>query len=324
MAFRTTNVSQNDNSTKPEVNYDELNRYVVETAGLQERETIIGYISGIVDLGNQDLPDAEVVFTGSEEDQQAEIEKNPNTYFKEGFDPVTKKQVTFKCWSQKPVQCVAFSVDFPDIIVDKGQFFGKSQPAPLRAFYGGQFYTQGSGMVVGRPTPLKINKSTGEWSFDKKHLFHKMAVASKLIKPDDAFLPQDIDKLLGKSFQWEVQIFMKKVKDKEYFTEFIKYLGGLGRGQQPHEPVNEPFLIEFDGDLTQENMSNLRSHIINTIKQANNYEGSKIAEYLEGRSQATASPKQEEKPKVNPPAAKKVAPKAPVVEEDPDLDDSPF
>lgn len=322
MAFRTTNVSQNDNSTKPEVNYDELNRYVVETAGLQERETIIGYISGIVDLGNQDLPDAEVVFTGSEEDQQAEIEKNPNTYFKEGFDPVTKKQVTFKCWSQKPVQCVAFSVDFPDIIVDKGQFFGKSQPAPLRAFYGGQFYTQGSGMVVGRPTPLKINKSTGEWSFDKKHLFHKMAVASKLIKPDDAFLPQDIDKLLGKSFQWEVQIFMKKVKDKEYFTEFIKYLGGLGRGQQPHEPVNEPFLIEFDGDLTQENMSNLRSHIINTIKQANNYEGSKIAEYLEGRSQATSSPKQEEKPKANPPAAKKVAAKAPVVEEYDD--DLPF
>lgn len=323
MAFRTTNIAKSDNSTKVEVNYDELNKYVIETAGLQERENLIGYISGIVDLGEQNQNDAEVIFTGSAEDEQAEIEKNPNTYFEDGFDPVSKKQVRYKKWPQRPVQCVAIAVDFPDIMIDKGQFFGKSNSQPLRLWMGGSFYIQGAGMVVGRPTPLKINKSSGQWSFDKKHLFHKMAVASKLIKADEPFLPSSIDSLLGKSFQFEVQVFFKNSKGKDYYTEYIKYLGGLGRGQQAHEPVNEPFLIEFDGDLTQENMSNLRSHIINTIKQANNYEGSKIAEYLEGRSQATASPKQEEKPKANPPAAKKVAAKAPVVEEDPD-DSCPF
>lgn len=323
MAFRTTNIAKSDNSTKVEVNYDELNKYVIETAGLQERENLIGYISGIVDLGEQDQNDAEVIFTGSAEDEQAEIEKNPNTYFEDGFDPVSKKQVRYKKWPQRPVQCVAIAVDFPDIMIDKGQFFGKSNSQPLRLWMGGSFYIQGAGMVVGRPTPLKINKSSGQWSFDKKHLFHKMAVASKLIKADEPFLPSSIDSLLGKSFQFEVQVFFKNSKGKDYYTEYIKYLGGLGRGQQAHEPVNEPFLIEFDGDLTQENMSNLRSHIINTIKQANNYEGSKIAEYLEGRSQATASPKQEEKPKTNPPAAKKVAAKAPVVEEDGD-DSCPF
>lgn len=323
MAFRTTNIAKSDNSTKVEVNYDELNKYVIETAGLQERENLIGYISGIVDLGEQNQNDAEVIFTGSAEDEQAEIEKNPNTYFEDGFDPVSKKQVRYKKWPQRPVQCVAIAVDFPDIMIDKGQFFGKSNSQPLRLWMGGSFYIQGAGMVVGRPTPLKINKSSGQWSFDKKHLFHKMAVASKLIKADEPFLPSSIDSLLGKSFQFEVQVFFKNSKGKDYYTEYIKYLGGLGRGQQAHEPVNEPFLIEFDGDLTQENMSNLRSHIINTIKQANNYEGSKIAEYLEGRSQATTSPKQEEKPKANPPAAKKVAAKAPVVEEDGD-DSCPF
>lgn len=323
MAFRTTNIAKSDNSTKVEVNYEELNKYVVETAGLQERENLIGYISGIVDLGEQNQNDAEVIFTGSAEDEQAEIEKNPNTYFEDGFDPVSKKQVRYKKWPQRPVQCVAIAVDFPDIMIDKGKFFGKSNSQPLRLWMGGSFYIQGAGMVVGRPTPLKINKSTGEWSFDKKHLFHKMAVASKLIKSDEAFLPNSIDQLLGKSFQFEVQVFFKNSKGKDYYTEYLKFLGGLGRGQQPHEPVNEPFLIEFDGDLTQENMSNLRSHIINTIKQANNYEGSKIAEYLEGRSQATASTKQEEKPKANPPAAKKVAAKTPAVEEDGD-DSCPF
>ena len=319
MGFKVTNVTKTDNSTKSEVSYEELNKYVVEAAGLQERETIIGYISGIVDLGNQNQPDAEVVFNGSEEDESKEIEKNPNTYFKDGFDPVSKKPVRLRCWAQKPVQCVTFSVDFPDIIVDKGQFFGKSMPAPLRVYYGGQFYTQGSGMVVGRPTPLKINKSTGEWSFDKKHLLHKMAVASKLIKPDDVFLPDSIDKLLGKSFQWEVQIFMKQVKDKQYYTEFVKYLGGLGRSQSACEPENEPFLIEFDGDLTPEKMQNLRSHVINTIKQANNYEGSKIQEYLENGS--SSKPAEQSTKKETP--AKVSKPSKVVVDED-DGTECPF
>ena len=121
MAFRTTNIAKSDNSTKVEVNYDELNKYVIESAGLQERENLIGYISGIVDLGEQNQNDAEVIFTGSSEEEQAEIEKNPNTYFEDGFDPVSKKQVRYKKWPQRPVQCVAIAVDFPDIMIDKGR-----------------------------------------------------------------------------------------------------------------------------------------------------------------------------------------------------------
>lgn len=322
MAFKTTAVSKNDNADKPQVNYEEVNAYRVETAGLQERETLVGYVAGIIDLGEQNQPDAEFPFDGSEEDEAAEIEKNPNTYFKDGIDEKTKKPVRLKCYPQRAVQAVCLAIDFPDIILDIGQFYGKSNPQPLRMFTGAQFWN-GTNMIVARPTYLKINKSTGQWSFDAKHLLYKMAVADKLVKPGEPFLPQSIDQLLGKSFQFEAQVFFKESKGKKYYTEYLKFVGGLGRGQQAHEPVNEPFLIEFDGDLTQENMSNLRSHIINTIKQANNYEGSKIAEYLEGRSQATASTKQEEKPKANPPAAKKVAVKAPVVEEDGD-DSCPF
>lgn len=322
MAFKTTAVSKNDNADKPQINFEEVNEYRVKTAGLEQRETLVGYVAGIVDLGSQEQPDAEFIFTGSEEDQQAEIEKNPNTYFKEGFDPISKKQVTYKCYPQRPVQAVCLAIDFPDIILDIGQFYGKSNPQPLRMFTGAQFWN-GSAMIVARPTYLKINKSTGQWSFDAKHLLYKMAVADKLVKPGEPFLPQSIDALLGKSFQFEAQVFFKESKGKKYYTEYLKFVGGLGRGQQPHEPVNEPFLIEFDGDLTPEVMSNLRSHIINTIKQANNYEGSKIAEFIENRQQGSSTPKQEEKPAVksNPPAAKKVAPKAPVVEED---DDIPF
>lgn len=321
MAFRTNAVAKNDNSAKTQVNYEEMNAYVVETAGLQERETMIGYISGIVDLGNQNMPDAEVPFTGSEEDEAAEIEKNPDTYFEDGIDPVSKKKVRYKKWPQKPVQCVAIAVDLVDIQVDKGQFFGKSNPQPLRLWLGGTFYIPSVGMVVGRPTPLKINKSSGEWSFDAKHLFYKMAVASKLIKAGEPFLPSSIDQLLGKAFQFDVQVYFKESKGKKYYTEYIKFLGGLGRGQQQPEVPDNLFLIEFDGDFTKEDTQNLRNHVINTIKQANNYEGSKIQKFLENGEGASES-KPEPTPAAKPvPAVKKVA--KPVIEDE-DSESCPF
>lgn len=324
MAFRTNAVAKSDNSAKTQVNYEEMNSYVVETAGLQERETMIGYIAGIVDLGNQNMPDAEVPFNGTEEDEAAEIEKNPGTYFEDGIDPVSKKKVRYKKWPQKPVQCVAIAVDVPDVILDKGQFFGKSNPQPLRLWLGGTFYIPSVGMVVGRPTPLKINKSSGEWSFDAKHLFYKMAVASKLIKAGEPFLPSSIDQLLGKAFQFDVQVFFKESKGKKYYTEYIKFLGGLGRGQQQPEVPDNLFLIEFDGDFTKEDTQNLRNHVINTIKQANNYEGSKIQKFLENGEGASESTEKSSTPAPTKPvpAAKKVAKP---VEIDPDEESScPF
>ena len=63
---------QSSSSSVKEVNFDELNQYTVETAGLQDRETLVGYISQIVDLGTQKLPDVENVFTGTAE-EEAEI-----------------------------------------------------------------------------------------------------------------------------------------------------------------------------------------------------------------------------------------------------------
>ena len=42
----------------------------------------------------------------------------------------TGNTVTYKRWVQKPIQQVALVVDFPEILVDKGQFFGESKPLP--------------------------------------------------------------------------------------------------------------------------------------------------------------------------------------------------
>jgi hypothetical protein len=319
MAFNVTTTARSD-SDKPKIDYDALNQYLVEAAGLETKEVLTGYISGIVDLGEQDQEDAEVVFNGDAQDEADILEKFPNNYFKDGIDEATKKPVRLKCWPQKAIQSVAVAVDFPDIIIDKGQFFGNSNPQPLRMWLGGQFYIQNVGMVVGRPTPLKENMSLGKWSFDKKHLFHKMAVASKLIKSDEIFKPQDIDQLLGKAFQFEVQIYFKESKGKKYLTEYIKFNGGLGRGQVTPEIVNPPFVVQFTQENDPEALSQLRWHVTNTIKQAKNYEGSKIQLQLESEQD---EPDEVITPKATKPVQTAKNTKAETTE-DPALDDSPF
>lgn len=279
--FDVYSESKNETTKTNTVNFDEINKYVVDAAGLQERETLVGVVSCLIDLGTQDQPDAEVVFNGTEEDELKAVAEKPLTYFKDGFDPETKKQVRLKCWPQKPIQCVAVAVDFPDIIVDKGTFFGESKPLPLRLYLGGQFYMENSGMVVQRPTPLKVNKKLGDWSLDQKHLFYKMAVAQKLIKPGEVFKPQRINELLGKAFQFEAQVFFKESKGKEYYTEYVKYVGALGRGQKPSVLENEPIMIQFNKENDPAAVKELRAHVVNTMKRASNYEGSVIKGQIE-------------------------------------------
>ena len=282
--FEVYGASQNaGKSEKSSVNYDELNSYVVEAAGLQERETLVGYISMIVDLGTQNQPDAEVTFVGDESAEKEEFAKNPNTYFKDGFDPVTRKPVRLKCWQQKPVQCVAVAIDFSDILIDKGKFFGNSDPKPLRLWLGGQFYNQSLGkMVVARPTPLKVNKKLGDWSFDQKHLFYKMAVADKMIKPGEVFAPKDIDKLLGKAFQFTAQVFFKPGKDgKSYYTEYINFVGALGRGQASPEVKTTPLIIQMNKQSSEQAVKEVRAHVLNTCRLASNWEGSALQKQVD-------------------------------------------
>lgn len=303
--FEVYGASQKEGkSSKSNVDFDELNKYVVETAGLQERETLVGYVSMIVDLGTQNQPDAEVVFTGNENDEKEEFAKNPNTYFKDGFDQQTKKQVRFKCWPQKPVQCVAVAIDFPDIMIDKGQFFGNSDPKPLRLWLGGQFYNSSLGkMVVARPTPLKVNKKLGDWGFDQKHLFYKMAVADKMIKPGEVFAPKDIDKLLGKAFQFTTQVFFKEGKDgKSYYTEYINFVGALGRGQAAPEIKTTPLLIQMNKANDEQAVKEVRAHVLNTCSLASNWMGSMLQKQVEairhknedGDDQKDAKPQQKQ------------------------------
>lgn len=318
---------------KSDVDWNKLNEMVVETAGLQERETLVGYVSAIVDLGIQKIADAE--YFSDVEDEEDYIDDNPGTYFKDGIDPETKKPCRLKCVPQRDNQAVAIAIDFPDIMIDKGQFFGESNPKPLRLWMGNQFYLQSAGlMVVGRPTVLKVTnldktRKTKKWSFAQNHIFYKMAVAAKLIKAGECFLPQDIDKLLGEAFQFSAQVYFKENKGTQYYTEYVNFVGALGRGQKAPELVTEPVLIQFNAKNKPEHLKEIRSHVVNTMRMATNFEGSPIQSQLEALYNSSGSneteeeapePKKEEKKPVK--ATKKVA--EPPPEEDEFDDDIPF
>ena len=335
-SYGTTTTAGGDK--KSDVDFDALNKYVVETAGLQQQETLVGFVSGIVDLGIQEQPDAENKYTGKPEDEAAEIAKFPNTYFKDGKDD-KGNPCRLKCYPQKAVQSIAIAVDFPDIILDKGQFFGESKPLPLRVWMGGQFYIPNKGMVVARTTPLRLNKKMGAWSMDALSLPYKMAVAAKIIQPGEVFLPKQIDSLLGKSMQFVVQVYMKENKGKEYYTEFIKYAAPLARGQKEFDTSEyPPFLVQFNSKNDEKALSELRNHIITTLKQATNFEGSMIQKQLlglgkikqEGNAQEEGSegdgedfvPEVKQPAKEAPKKAAKKAPEPPVEFEDDE--NSPF
>jgi hypothetical protein len=74
---------------------------------------------------------------------------------------------------------------------------------------------------------------------------------------------------------------MKESKGKEYYTEYVNFVGALGRGQAECQHVTVPQLIHFDADNSEESIKELRAHVVNSIKRATNYEGSKIKSQIE-------------------------------------------
>ena len=299
MAFKVTvSNTTSTNQDRPQVDFDALNQYVVDTAECEQPETLNGVIVGIVDLGNQKLPDAEYdVDSGDESLTVEELTEKYATEIESGkvskFDIVKDwstrppKEVIKKFVPQKDRQCITYAVDFMDIMLDKSQFFGeKSEPKPLRLYFGGSFYnTHSKKMIVQNLLPLKITNIAKDpkvnklWSLNNKSQLHKMAVASKLINTGDAFLPDNIDELLGKTLQFKVQIGFNEKGDKKYYFEKMSFIGALQRKDKPFEDV-DTFLIQMDSENDPEALKQIRKHLLNTMEMATNFEGSALQKQL--------------------------------------------
>ena len=299
MGFKVTaTATTSTNTDRPQVDFDQLNQYTVDTAECEQPETLNGVVVGIIDLGNQKLPDAEYdVDSGDEsltveeltDKYSADIESGKISKFDIVKDWSTRppKEVIKKFVPQKDRQCITYAVDFMDIMLDKSQFFGeKSEPKPLRLYFGGQYYnTFSKKMMVQNLLPLKITniakdpKNDKVWSLNPKSQLHKMAVAAKLINTGDAFLPDRIDELLGKTLQFKVQIGFNEKGDKKYYFEKMSFIGALQRKDKPFEDVST-FLIQMDEENDPEALKQIRKHLLNTMEMATNFEGSALQKQL--------------------------------------------
>ena len=284
MGFEVENTTGSDSDRAP-VNYDAYNKYMVETCKATKKKTVAGIISGIVDLGLQDQEDAKMDFTGSKEQEAAELEKFPGSWFETiNDDSGGTKRV--KCWKKKPVKSLAITIDIPGIIVDKAPYFtdGKeSNPAPLRMILNSTFYRKEIGCVdLGRLFTLsmrKNDKTNNNWSITFNNNLYKMAVGTGVIEHGDPFLPQDITKLLGKAALFEIQVH---INDKGYYNEKVKYAASLIDGMTvPDYDEELLFSTGFNANNTDNEVQFLSSPVINRIKLSSEYEGSKIKSQIE-------------------------------------------
>ena len=341
--------TQQAKSNKPTVDFDALNKHVVETCRLQQPETMLGVISVIVDLGTQKQNDAE--YDLEPEDKQLTIEQLTEKYsldihegkvrkFDKSFDSKTRSWVIRKFVPQQDRQSIVYAVDFPSIMLDKGKFFGEEEGKnvkPLRLWIGGQYWNKyQEKMLVQNVIPLKVKNIADDgqpkkWSMATNSSLYKMAVAAKIINQGDAFLPQDADKLLGKTLQFKTQVFFNRGKDgKDYYTEKLAFATGLTR-DQAEKQVDSTYLIQFNQENDPQALKELRKHVVNTIENATNYvnqetgEPSAIKRQLEALrsgSQGGDTPKQET-PKQETP--KQETPKQPKPTTVPEEDESlPF
>ncbi|MNG97821.1 hypothetical protein D3C79_569440 [compost metagenome] len=326
--FELVTTAQNQSvENRPVVNWDELNKHVVDVAKTQDKpRSIPGIISGIVDLGEQELEDAEQPFVGDAAAEAKAIEEKPATYFKDGFDE-KGNPVRLKCWPQKPVQQVMVTVDFPQVIVDKGRFFGKTNPQPLRMSLNGEFTLSDRTKVVSRPYNIReVKHDDGTWAFAKNNGLHKLAAACELLDAKGYFTKGRIGELLGKVAQFQFQVFMKAGKNGgEFFTENVKLVGLVPEGVNiPEVPEGILYGINLhprSGANDPEAVKQLRLAAKNTIKRALNYEGSTLKAEIEanegGSGQRATAPTQTQ---VAP-----VAPSTPAPQEDDGFDDDvPF
>jgi hypothetical protein len=338
MAFKATGSTQTSGGDRKQVDYNAMNLEVVEAAGTQNKtRSIPGVISGIYDLGEQALDDAAIPvtdpewlkrnpsFDGSDAAKEAIIAaaRQSNARFEE-FDGVE----CFR-YEQKPVQQVAVTVDFAQIMVDKGKHYGESKPLPLRLLLNREF-----NKVVSHPYNIReMNHNQGKpgkavWAFAKNNGLHKLAEAVGILDEQGLFKKERIDELLGKVAQFQVRVYMKENKGKSFYTEEVRLAGIVPEGV-PHPVLPDDVVLASVGMWDEGNdkdaVLQARASIKNTQRKALNFVDPETGadspvKALIGEGYNPDAPKEDEAPKAKPQG---ITPKAP--EPDADFeDDIPF
>lgn len=275
-------------------------------------------ISGIVDTGSQ---------TSWTEYPWEDSQRQHDLLAKDFGCEVDEENGLFRIPSK--AETVVFFVDFPQIMVNYGRFFGgggvvedgekfsygEDDYKPFRTLLAGEWDR------VATPTPVVA-------PFGAKSRIAKLAKATGVVKkglPPDDF---DIGDLLGEWIMMTVE-GTRSGDDGEYYNVKVKTPTAKPKSVPTPDYDLEPFGIMFSGDNDPEDLKMIASKkvILNLLEQADGWEDSglkaEIDTLKESRSNSNGS-SDEEKP-AKKPAPKKVTPKAKTptqkVEEEADEDD---
>lgn len=310
------------------VDWDGLNSHVASTVqevlGCEEGtpSSAIAIISGIVDYGKHQDP--ERVEPMDEGDASAKKWK---------ADMVSKGKAENRDgmfhYQAPPCQEVGFYVDFPSVIVDKGQFFGDSNPAPYRVLLGGVFKGEPAQKtkVQGYPNDKNV------WVFSDKSRATKLAKSAKLKDLKDGFAQNRLLELIGQPLVFSVEVF---VNEAGFLQEKITTPAPIMVGT-PVPEYNEDllFYVGMNEDNEDGYIKVLTKPVKEYCKSALDYEGSKLCNQLtsleesqqsNNSDQGKGSPKQE-KPRQEAPVKQESVPQSTPTYEDTDLDfdsDIPF
>lgn len=254
----------------------EQNTKIVELFGTQDKaKARVGIVSGIIDLGIQEMPDGEQVFSGNKEQEAEAIEKDPTNYFKDGFDPKTKAPARLKCWKVKPQRCVAITVDFPQFQFDYG---GEIGVKPIRFLLNGSFTPKGKKpweAILGRLYSLKETTAdfAPNWSLPANSILHKLAVGTGVIPAKEPFTKAMLGKLIGKPALFEVQLYLKE----GHLNERILFKSEVPEGMvSPEWNEDDGYYVRIDGANEASTIKQLRKNVKNTILRSSSYPDSQL------------------------------------------------
>lgn len=282
--------------------WDALNTYVAETVqeavGCDEGTpaAAIGIISGIVELGKHQDPE-----------RVEPLEEGNADAVKWKRDMVAKGKATVDeegnfHYQAAACQEVSFYVDFPSITVDKGQFFGESNPAPYRVLLGGVF----------KGVPAQVTKVQGypnsdnKWVFGDKNRATKLAKAGKLKDLKNGFEQERLLELIGTPIQFNIEVF---VNSAGFLQEKISNPSPIMAGIQiPNIDEDLLFFVGLNEDNEEDYVKVLTKPVREYIKTAEDYEGSKLQAQLDALESSKPSQKSSpvgSKPEQKAPVAKK-------------------
>lgn len=318
------------------VDWEALNQHVVDVVGTQTKaKSVVGFISGLYDLGMQPRPDFEKIHDPSKKEEVEALEKGEARLEKKNFydNGTWHNDVDVFCKPRTPAKAIALAVDFPQFQVDKGQFFGESNPAALRLIMGGTWSvvnpdnTERKMPVVATPFYLaeNTNNNANEWAISNRTNLFKMGEAADLLNENGNFKKESVSQLLGKALLFKIQVFMKPDKfdkKKSYYTEYIKFVSEVPDGLPvPEFDTSLIHGLNMNRPNDPEALKQVRSTIKNTMRLSTDWEGSVIkgeleALYQERQQSNTQQQSEEEKPSEKAPE--------PPVEDFEDDEDIPF